>query len=97
MVCADVGHDPGTSGTWMKSSFGSKECNYLWRAVDQDGVVLDILVQARRDAQAAKRFFKRLLAGLQYEPRVIVTDKLRSYGVARLCSNKAGQVSLGNY
>jgi putative transposase len=36
---------------------------------DQDGVVLDILVQARRDAQAAKRFFKRLLTGLQYEPR----------------------------
>jgi len=57
--------------------------HYLWRAVDQDGVVLDILVQARRDGQAAKRFFKRLLQGLQYEPRVIVTDKLRSYGVAQ--------------
>jgi putative transposase len=57
--------------------------HYLWRAVDQDGVVLDILVQPRRDAQAAKRFFKRLLTGLQYEPRVIVTDKLRSYGVAQ--------------
>jgi putative transposase len=57
--------------------------HYLWRAVDQDGVVLDILVQARRDAEAAKRFFKRLLKGLQYEPRVIVTDKLRSYGVAQ--------------
>src|SRR3954447_7286053 len=57
--------------------------HYLWRAVDQDGVVLDILVQARRDAQAAKRFFKRLLTSLQYEPRVIVTDELRSYGVAQ--------------
>src|ERR1700744_2905641 len=57
--------------------------HYLWRAVDQDGVVLDILIQARRDANAAKRFFKRLLNGLQYEPRVIVTDKLRSYGVAQ--------------
>jgi transposase-like protein len=45
-------------------------------------VVLDILVQERRDATAAKRFFKRLLIGLQYSPRVIVTDKLRSYGVA---------------
>src|SRR6266404_3608782 len=56
---------------------------YLWRAVDQDGVVLDILVQPRRDANAAKRFFKRLLKGLQYVPRVIVTDKLRSYGVAQ--------------
>jgi putative transposase len=54
----------------------------LWRAVDQDGVALDILVQARRDADAAKRFFKRLLKGLQYVPRVIVTDKLRSYGLA---------------
>jgi putative transposase len=57
--------------------------HYLWRAVDQDGVVLDILVQARRDANAAKRFFKQLLKGLQYVPRVMVTDKLRSYGVAR--------------
>jgi putative transposase len=57
--------------------------HYLWRAVDQDGVVLDILVQPRRDANAAKRFFKRLLKGLQYVPRVIVTDKLRSYGVAQ--------------
>src|ERR1700685_4409561 len=57
--------------------------HYLWRAVDQDGVVLDILVQPRRDGQAAERFFKRLLKGLQYVPRVIVTDKLRSYGVAK--------------
>jgi putative transposase len=56
--------------------------HYLWRAVDQDGVVLDLLVQPRRDAKAAKRFFRRLLKGLQYVPRVIVTDKLRSYGVA---------------
>jgi putative transposase len=57
--------------------------HYLWRAMDQDGVVLDILVQARRDVQAATRFFKRLLKGLHYEPQVIVTDKLRSYGVAQ--------------
>ncbi len=57
--------------------------HYLWRAVDQDGVVLDILVQDRRDSNAAKRFFRRLLKGLQYVPRVIVTDKLRSYGVAQ--------------
>ena len=55
---------------------------YLWRAVDQNGVVLDILVQPRRDAKAAKRFFRRLLKGFQYVPRVIVTDKLRSYDVA---------------
>jgi transposase-like protein len=57
--------------------------HYLWRAVDQHGVVLDILVQPRRDAKAAKRFFKRLLKGLRYVPRVIVIDKLRSYGVAQ--------------
>jgi len=57
--------------------------HYLWRAVDQDGVVVDILVQPRRDGKAAKRFFKRLLKGLRYAPRVIVTDKLWSYGVAR--------------
>jgi putative transposase len=56
--------------------------HYLWRAVDQDGVVLDILVQPRRDTGAAKRFFKKLLKGLQYVPRVIVTDKLKSYAVA---------------
>jgi putative transposase len=57
--------------------------HYLWRAVDQRGVVLDVLVQSRRDGEAAKRFFRRLLVGLQYEPRVMVTDKLRSYGVAQ--------------
>jgi putative transposase len=56
--------------------------HYLWRAVDQHGVVLDILVQGRRNATAAKRFFKRLLAGLKYKPKPIVTDGLRSYGVA---------------
>jgi putative transposase len=57
--------------------------HYLWRAVDQNGVVLDILVQGRRNATAAKRFFKRLLAGLKYKPRRLVTDSLRSYGVAK--------------
>ena len=57
--------------------------HYLWRAVDQHGVVLDILVQEKRDGAAAKRFFKRLLQGLQYKPKRLVTDGLRSYGVAR--------------
>ena len=56
--------------------------HYLWRAVDQNGVVLDILVQGRRNATAAKRFFKRLLRRLKYKPERIVTDGLRSYGVA---------------
>jgi putative transposase len=56
--------------------------HYLWRAVDQDGDVLDILVQSRRDKKAAKKFFRKLLKG-RYVPRVIVTDKLRSYSAAR--------------
>jgi putative transposase len=56
---------------------------YLWRAVDQDGEVLDILVQPRRNKGAAKRFFRKLLKGLQYVPRVIVTDKLGSYAAAK--------------
>ena len=51
--------------------------------MDQNGAVLDILVQDRRGATAAKRFFKRLLKGLRYRPKRIVTDGLRSYGVAR--------------
>ena len=56
--------------------------HYLWRAVDQDGEVVDVLLQSRRDGKAAKRFFKRLLKTHRMEPRKIVTDKLRSYGVA---------------
>ena len=55
---------------------------YLWRAVDQDGEIVDIFLQRRRDGEAAKRFFKRLLKNNRGEPRKIVTDKLRSYGVA---------------
>ena len=55
---------------------------YLWRAVDQDGEVVDVFLQARRDGKAAKRFFKRLLKNHTGELRKIVTDKLRSYGVA---------------
>lgn len=55
---------------------------YLWRAVDQDGEVVDVFLQKRRDGAAAKRFFKRLLKAHRNEPRKIVTDKLRSYGVA---------------
>ena len=56
--------------------------HYLWRAVDQHGNVLDVLVQSRRNAKAAKRFFHKLLKGLRYVPRVLVTDKLASYGAA---------------
>ncbi|MGH3779481.1 MAG: IS6 family transposase, partial [Pseudonocardiaceae bacterium] len=56
--------------------------HYLWRAVDQDGNVLDILVTSHRDAKAATRFFRKLLTGARSVPRVLVTDKLASYGVA---------------
>ncbi|WP_326756810.1 IS6 family transposase [Streptomyces hirsutus] len=58
------------------------ELKYLWRAVDQDGNVLDILVQNRRDKVAARRFFRRLLKRTCSVPRVVVTDKLRSYSAA---------------
>ena len=57
--------------------------HYLWRAVDQDGTVLDILVQRRRNKAAAKKFFRKLLKGLQYVPRVLITDRLASYGAAQ--------------
>ncbi len=92
--CLDFGPDfaaevkkrrprPGT--TWhldeMFLKINGKQ-KYLWRAVDEDGVELDILVTETRDKKAAKLFFKRLLTGLQYNPKVVVTDKLRSYGAA---------------
>jgi len=57
--------------------------SYLWRAVDQDGTVLDILVQSRRNKAAAKKFFRKLLKGCTYVPRVLITDKLGSYEAAK--------------
>jgi putative transposase len=57
--------------------------HYLWRAVDQEGNILDILVQRRRDKYAAKKFFRKLLKGCRYVPRVIVTDQLKSYEAAK--------------
>lgn len=59
------------------------ERRYLWRAVDQDGDVLDILVQKRRNKRTARFFFRKLLKGLGYVPRLVVTDKLPSYSAAR--------------
>ena len=58
------------------------EQHYLWRAVDQDGDVIDILVQPRRDAEAAQRFFSRLLKSQRHLPFRLVTDKLGSYRFA---------------
>lgn len=78
---------------------------WLWRAVDSRGDVLDILVQARRDKRAASRFSRKLFKAFG-EPRVIVTDKLRSYGAAlkelapgiehRILSNVSAIVKAGN-
>ena len=84
MNCAVVALVVATNGIWTRSFSrirGKKHS--LWRAVDQDGNVLDILVQSRRNKKAAKRFFRKLLKGLQYVPRVIITDKLKSYGAAK--------------
>ena len=55
---------------------------YLWRAVDEDGDVLDILVQSRRNRRAAARFFRKLLKRQRCVPRRLITDKLRSYPAA---------------
>ena len=55
---------------------------YLWRAVDEDGDVIDILVQSRRNRRAAERFFRKLLKSQGREPRRLITDKLRSYSAA---------------
>jgi len=74
------GGRPG--GTWHLDEVFCKingELVYLWRAVDQSGEVLDLLVQKRRDAKAAKRFFRKRLKDCRYAPRAIVTDKLASY------------------
>ena len=77
---------PRPGDTWHLDEVFIKingKTHYLWRAVDQDGNVLDILVTSRRDTRAATRFFRKLLKGLEYVPRVLVTDKLGSYQAAR--------------
>jgi len=66
--------------------------HYLWRAVDQDGDILDILVQSHRDKKAAKKFFRKLLKPLRYVPRAPISDKLKSYGAAE-CRTPRGEIS----
>ena len=63
-------------------SIGGKK-HWLWRAVDQHGFVLDVLAQSRRDTKAAKRLMRKLMKGQGYSPRVMITDKLRSYAAAK--------------
>ncbi|MGI5144614.1 IS6 family transposase [Streptomyces sp. CA-106110] len=76
---------PRPGDTWHLDEVFIKingEQKYLWRAVDQDGNVLDILVHNRRDTTAAGRFLRMLLRKTRRVPRVVVTDKLRFYGAA---------------
>ena len=68
---------------------------YLWRAVDHEGEVLDMLVQSRRDSRAALRLMRKLLRKHRFVPKLLVTDKLRSYGSAfrqlkLTCSHEQG-------
>jgi putative transposase len=77
---------PRAGDTWHRDEVFltiNGERHYPWRGVDQDGTALDMLVQRRRDKEAAKTFFRKLLKGLSYVPRVIITDKLVSYGAAK--------------
>src|SRR3954463_1299774 len=77
---------PEKSGNHSECSsyfcWGPKK-HYLWRAVDQHGVVLDVLVQSQRDKKAAKRLLRKLLKRQCRAPRVMITDKLGSYGAAK--------------
>ena len=65
----------------MFTSFGGKRM-YLWRAIDQDGEILDVLVQAKRDTKAALKLMRRLLKRQGFAPRTMVTDKWRAYAAA---------------
>src|SRR5262249_15169058 len=74
------------SNVWHLDELGwmiNGKRGWLWRAVDDAGEVLDILVQRRRSARAAKHFFRKLLKGLRMVPRAIVTDRLASYAAAK--------------
>src|SRR5919198_2765474 len=67
------------------------EKHWLWRAVDQDGTVLDVLVQSRRDKRAAKRLLRQLLKRQRRPPRVMITDKLASYPAAKQALMPGGE------
>ena len=80
-------HGPRPGHRWHLDEVFLKiqgKLQYLLRAVDQNGEVLDILVQSRQNKWAAKKFLRKLLKGLQYVPRAIITDKLRSYAAAKV-------------
>ena len=87
-LCGEIGKSacPSRPRQWhldeVVVSFAGKK-HWLWRAVDQDGFVLDVLVQSRRDKKAAKRLFRKLLKKQGKAPRVLVSDKLKSYAAAK--------------
>ena len=87
IYCKQIKNSRGQLGdTWFLDEVFIKingVLHYLWRAVDQDGDEIDILVQKRKDKRAAMRFFKRLLKGQWMMPLKIVTDKLASYSAAK--------------
>jgi len=91
---------PRPSDTWHLDEVFlaiNEQRQYLWRAVDQDGHILDILVQRRRDRKAAKKCFRKLLKRLIYVPRVLMTDKLESYGAAKrelLSTSSIGHIGI---
>jgi putative transposase len=73
-----------TNGIWMRWVISiAGEPYWLWRAVDQNGFVLDVLIHRRRDSRAAQQFMRKLLKSAVTPPRVMITDKLRSCGAAR--------------
>jgi putative transposase len=89
---------PRPGDTWHLDEVFIKingEQKYLWRAVDAGGTVMDILVQNRRDKAAARRFFRRLMKETRAVPRVVVTDKLRSYADRPPHGMIAGPVWIG--
>src|SRR5918997_703297 len=77
---------PRAGDTWHLDEVAitiAGEKHWLWRAVDQDGFVLDVLVQSRRDKRAAQRLLRKLLKRQMRPPRVMITDKLASYNAAK--------------
>jgi putative transposase len=78
-------HRPKASRKWHLDEMRVKikgEVYWLWRAVDEEGQVLDILMQEHRDTEAAKRFFRKIIKKVGFAPKVVITDKLKSYQAA---------------
>lgn len=82
--CRQIGTPTGRKAVCRRQeALKASRRTYLWRAVDQDSQVIDVLVQKRKDQRAAARFFKKMLKHQGRSPRRMTTDKLPSYGAAR--------------